>query len=135
MIDHGYPQITEVKILKEYIKTEAHKMAEMKNFKKKPETLADIKVPIAASNAVGWRNDNVKHSKNEVYLDVVERLNILVSAEGNVIKSEILGAVKMRSMLSGMPELKLGLNDKVLFDMTGRTTRGKLIEMEDIKFH
>jgi AP-1 complex subunit mu len=27
MMDHGYPQITEVKILKEYIKTEANKMA------------------------------------------------------------------------------------------------------------
>jgi AP-1 complex subunit mu len=27
MMDHGYPQITEVKILKEYIKTEANKLA------------------------------------------------------------------------------------------------------------
>jgi AP-1 complex subunit mu len=27
MMDHGYPQITEVKVLKEFIKTEAHKMA------------------------------------------------------------------------------------------------------------
>ena len=26
MMDNGYPQITEVKVLKEYIKTEAHKM-------------------------------------------------------------------------------------------------------------
>jgi len=34
-----------------------------------------------------------------------------------------------------MPELKLGLNDKVLFDKTGRATRSKLIELEDIKFH
>lgn len=34
-----------------------------------------------------------------------------------------------------MPELKLGLNDKRLFEMTGRTSRGKLIEMEDVKFH
>jgi hypothetical protein len=25
-MDHGYPQITEVKVLKEYIKTEANKM-------------------------------------------------------------------------------------------------------------
>jgi AP-1 complex subunit mu len=41
----------------------------------------------------------------------------------------------MRSYLSGMPELKLGLNDKNLFDMQNRTSRGKLIDMEDIKFH
>lgn len=34
-----------------------------------------------------------------------------------------------------MPELKLGLNDKTLFEMTGKQSRNKLIELEDIKFH
>ena len=53
-------------------------------------------------------------------MDVVEKLNILVSHNGNVLKSEILATVKMRSALSGMPELKLGLNDKKLFEMTGK---------------
>ena len=101
----------------------------------KEEKLSDIKVPTAASNAVSWRTEGIKHAKNEVFLDVIERLNILVSANGSVLRSEILGSVKMKSFLSGMPELKLGLNDKVLFEMTGRSTRGKLIEMEDIKFH
>ena len=34
-----------------------------------------------------------------------------------------------------MPELRLGLNDKVMFETTGRPTRGKAVEMEDVKFH
>jgi len=51
------------------------------------------------------------------------------------VRSEILGAVKMKCYLSGMPELRLGLNDKVMFESTGRTARGKAIEMEDVKFH
>jgi len=33
-----------------------------------------------------------------------------------VLSSEILGVIKMKCDLSGMPELKLGLNDKVLFE-------------------
>ena len=61
----------------------------------------------------------------------------------------------MKCYLSGMPELRLGLNDKVMFESTGRSTftsisrfvfpltnglpplasRGKAIEMEDVKFH
>jgi len=53
-------------------------------------------------------------------LDVVEKLNILVSNNGTVLRSEIIGAIKMRSSLSGMPELKLGLNDKTLFELTGK---------------
>lgn len=43
-----------------------------------------------------------------------------VSANGNVLCSEIVGSIKMRVFLSGMPELRLGLNDKVLFENTGR---------------
>jgi AP-1 complex subunit mu len=101
----------------------------------KEEKLSDVRVPTAASNVVSWRTEGIKHTKNEIFLDVIEKLNLLVSANGNVLRSEIIGSVKMKSFLSGMPELKLGLNDKVLFEMTGRTTRGKLIEMEDIKFH
>ena len=40
-------------------------------------------------------------------------MNLLVSANGNVLRSEIVGAIKMKVFLSGMPELRLGLNDKV----------------------
>jgi len=45
---------------------------------------------------------------------------IKVSSNGNVLRSEINGAIKMRVYLSGMPELRLGLNDKILFETTGR---------------
>ena len=142
MMDNGYPQITEVKVLQEYIKTEANKMVGshknmMGNLKKMTgaDNVQNLAVPTAASNAVGWRPDNIKYSKNEVFLDVIEKLNLLVSSNGNVLRSEILGAVKMRCNLTGMPELKLGLNDKTLFEMTGKQSRNKLIEMEDIKFH
>ena len=92
-------------------------------------------MPTAASNVVSWRTDGIKHNNNEIYLDVVEKLNILVSNNGTVLRSEIIGAIKMRSSLSGMPELKLGLNDKTLFELTGKQSRNKLIELEDVKFH
>jgi AP-1 complex subunit mu len=108
-------------------------MAEKKRGKQ--EKLTDIMVPTAASNVVSWRPEGIKHVKNEVFLDVIENLNILVSANGTVLSSEIIGRVRMRTYLTGMPELKLGLNDKELFEKQGRTSRGKLIEMEDIKFH
>lgn len=128
MMDFGYPQVSEPKILREYITQEAHK-------------LEVVKPPMAVTNAVSWRSEGIKHRKNEIFLDVVERLNLLVAANGTLLRSEILGSLKMRSYLSGMPELKLGLNDKLLFEATGRRTggrglsKGKAVEMEDIKFH
>ncbi len=46
-------------------------------------------------------------------MDVVESVNLLVNSNGTVVRSEVMGALKMRTFLSGMPECKLGLNDKV----------------------
>ncbi len=106
-----------------YITQESHKLE------------IQARPPIAVTNAVSWRSEGIRYRKNEVFLDVIESLNLLVSANGNVLRSEILGAIKMKCYLSGMPELRLGLNDKVMFETTGRATRGKAVEMEDVKFH
>ena len=75
------------------------------------------------------------YRKNECFLDVVESLNLLVNASGQVLHSEIVGQIKMRVYLSGMPELRLGLNDKILFENTGRQGRQKSVDLEDVKFH
>ncbi|KAK7062794.1 AP-1 adaptor complex mu subunit Apm1 [Paramarasmius palmivorus] len=123
MMDFGYPQTTESKILQEYITQESHKLE------------VQARPPMAVTNAVSWRTEGIRYRKNEVFLDVIESVNMLVNSSGSVVRSEILGAVKMKCYLSGMPELRLGLNDKVMFESTGRTARGKSIEMEDVKFH
>ncbi|CAD2103786.1 AP-1 complex subunit mu-1, putative [Plasmodium vinckei lentum] len=158
MIDNGFPQLSEVKILREYIKNKAHQL-----------TVKNIKIPSAITNSVSWRNEGIKYKKNEIFLDVVESLNIIISSNGTVLRSEIMGCLKMKSYLSGMPELKLGLNDKLLFNKnltnfstlsnngnnsnnnmannnsnsgiassntnTVNNNRTKLVELEDIKFH
>jgi len=124
MMDFGYPQTTETKILQEYITQDAHKLE------------VQVRPPFAVTNAVSWRSEGIKYRKNEVFLDVIESVNLLVNSNGNVLRSEILGAVKMRCFLTGMPELRLGLNDKIMFEATGKVpSRGKSIEMEDVKFH
>ncbi|CAF1419159.1 unnamed protein product, partial [Adineta ricciae] len=106
LMDFGFPQSTDSKILQEYITQEGHK-------------LEDVRPPPALTQTVSWRSEGLKYRKNEVFLDVIESVNLLVSSNGNVLRSEINGAIKMRVYLSGMPELRLGLNDKVLFETTG----------------
>eukprot|EP00158_Paraphelidium_tribonemae_P003750 Partr_v1_DN26347_c1_g1_i1_m43463 putative Adaptor-related protein complex len=123
MMDFGCPQTTETKILQEYITQESHKL----------ETT--VRPPMAVTNAVSWRSEGIKYRRNEVFLDVVESINLVANANGAVIKSEIIGAIKLRCYLSGMPEVRLGLNDKVLFENTGRAAKAKAVEMEDVKFH
>ncbi|KAK3443190.1 hypothetical protein EUGRSUZ_B03301 [Eucalyptus grandis] len=123
MMDFGYPQYTEAKILSEFIKTDAYRME------------VSQRPPMAVTNAVSWRSEGIRYKKNEVFLDVVESVNILVNSNGQIIRSDVVGALKMRTYLSGMPECKLGLNDRVLLEAQGRTTKGKAIDLDDIKFH
>ena len=43
-------------------------------------------------------------------------IDIFINTKGQIIKSEILGTLKMKTFLTGMPELKLGLNDKMVYE-------------------
>jgi len=76
-----------------------------------------------------------------VFLDVIEKVNLLVAVNGVVIKSEVIGTLKLKTYLSGIPELKLGLNDKILFEQqfsqnpNQQRLKKNAVEMEDIHFH
>lgn len=39
---------------------------------------AVVAAPSAVTGAVNWRAENIKYRKNEVFLDVVEKINLLV---------------------------------------------------------
>ncbi|KAI3817499.1 hypothetical protein L1987_11291 [Smallanthus sonchifolius] len=123
MIDSGYPQFTEAKILSEFINTDAYRME------------VTQRPPMAVTNAVSWRSEGIRYKKNEAFLDVVESVNILVNSNGQIVRSEVVGALKMRTYLSGMPECKLVLNDRLLLEAQGRSSKGKAIDLDDIKFH
>ena len=68
-------------------------------------------------SVIPWRTGKYKYSKNEAYLDVIEKINMVITANGQVLKSEVEGTLHMKCRLSGMPELILGLNDKKFFDI------------------
>lgn len=89
MIDFGYPQSTEPAVLKEYVSvhcsytTTVLTCVSIRYITQKSNELhkALVRVPAAATGAVSWRPDNIKHTKNEVFLDVIEKVNIMVCSE------------------------------------------------------
>jgi len=65
-------------------------------------------------------------------------VNILVSVDGKILRSDVSGQVQMRCFLSGVPDCKFGLNDKILMDKEARTgvkSKSTAIEIDDCKFH
>ena len=127
IMDHGYPQITEGKILKDLIMISSNK----KNNKTSKENLA---LTSTMTNTVSWRKEGIKYNINEAWLDVIEKVDELISSNGNVLSSQINGNVIMKNFLSGMPTVTVGLNDKIVLQNLGKDTTNS-IEMDDLKFH
>merc|ERR1712166_1684144 len=82
----------------------------------------------------------IKYRRNELFLDAFEYVNLLMSPQGQVLSAHVAGKVIMKSYLSGMPECKFGINDKIVVDAKGKAgdeaTRSKsAIAIDDCQFH
>jgi AP-2 complex subunit mu-1 len=111
IIDFGYPQNTETDTLKMYITTEG-----VRNESRSENT---SKITMQATGALSWRKADVKYRKNEAFVDVIEDVNLLMSATGAILRADVNGQIIMRAYLSGTPECKFGLNDRLLLDNDG----------------
>jgi len=61
---------------------------------------------------------------------------LLIGSNGAILNSEIIGQIMVKCYLSGIPELRLGLNDRVqLSEQSKGSQPTKGIDMEDVKFH
>ncbi|KAL9653917.1 hypothetical protein ABK040_012975 [Willaertia magna] len=118
-------------------------MSSIKQDTKIEDNSNKVTIPRNFTQTISWRKEGIIYKKNECFLDVVESVNLLISNAGTTLRSEIVGTLKMRCYLSGMPELKLGLNDKVfnnenLNTMVGKGKKGSSssgVDLEDVKFH
>lgn len=139
--DNGYPQITSPEVLKAFITQRAARAADdpkdtYENQRKAKE------VSMQVTGAVQWRGQNLVYKKNEVYLDIVESVSLLMSPKGVVLKASATGTIEMKTALSGMPELTIGLNDKVGEEATAnqaqqsaQSNHKKNIDLADLQFH
>ena len=111
ILDFGYPQNTDVGILKTFITQQGVKS------QTKEET---SQITSQVTGQIGWRREGIKYRRNELFLDVLEYVNLLMSPQGQVLSAHVAGKVVMKSYLSGMPECKFGINDKITMETKGK---------------
>merc|ERR1711865_836124 len=98
-------------------------------------------VTIQATGAISWRKEGIKYRKNELFIDVVEHCNLMMSSQGTVLRNDVSGVILVKCYLSGTPECKFGLNDKLLLDNEAKVKKtnmrrpGSGIEIDDCSFH
>lgn len=62
-----------------------------------------------------WREPDIKYRRNEAYLDIIENINVVMTAN-TTLRSDISGQIFMKSSLSGIPKCKIRFSDKVFIN-------------------
>lgn len=63
----------------------------------------------AAGSAIPWRRANVRHTSNELYVDIVERLSVIYAPSGRPLSAIANGTIAFTAKISGVPDLLLTL--------------------------
>jgi AP-2 complex subunit mu-1 len=125
-MDFGYPQNCAVDVLRLYIN--------LGNIRQQDEPDTS-QLTSQITGAIDWRREGIRHKRNEVYIDVLESVNLLMSSTGDVLRNEVTAQVQMNTKLTGMPECKFGLNDKLVIEKETNQNRKPGVEIDDCTFH
>ena len=107
MIDFGYPQLSDTEQVKQFVFTEP--IVELKNI----NTIKEMFNKNTKSNE-STKRSIADNNKNEIYVDIIEKVTCLFSRNGTIISGGIDGCIKMKSYLKNSPEMRIVLTDDVM---------------------
>ena len=132
-MDYGYPQNCAIDVLKLYINLGSVLQSSVSAGNSGAALTSQI------TGAIDWRREGLRYRKNEVHIDLNETVTLLLSSTGTALRAEIHGKVMMKTNLTGMPECKFGLNDKLIMEKeaggASGTQRSSGVEIDDCTFH
>lgn len=78
----------------------------------------------ANTPALPWRRPNVRHTSNEIYVDLVETLSMTIAPSGRPLAAFANGTIACTSKISGVPDILLNLSTP-----SGRQNVNSVIEL------
>jgi AP-4 complex subunit mu-1 len=141
IMDCGFPQVTSTEMLKQCVHNEAISVIQapllgnpasfLSKMQGKTKESGSANIPI--SMGLGTAGGGSKSQKNEIYVDIIERLTVLFNSAGYIVNSSIDGSIMMKSFLSGNPELRLALNEDLVIGKENASMGG--VVLDDCNFH
>lgn len=141
-LDFGFAQDTSTEGLKSHVHNEAILVGDAAKAKPKPGSKfinrsSNIKAANAVRKPVGSGQRVKKSDENELFCDILERLNVVFAASGQMLNASIEGRIQMKSYLAGNPELRLALNEDLVIGNRGAGAGGAYnqVVLDDCNFH
>ncbi|XP_072514538.1 AP-4 complex subunit mu-1 [Salminus brasiliensis] len=141
MVDYGYIQTTSTDILKNFIQTEA--------VTSKPFSLFDLSnvglfgaetqqskvAPSAAATRPIMSYRSEQGGKNEIFVDVVERLSVVIGSNGALMKADVEGEIRVKCYLPTCSEMRIGLNEEFSIGKSLLRGYGMAVRVDECSFH
>ncbi|OMO57624.1 Clathrin adaptor, mu subunit [Corchorus olitorius] len=145
VIDFGYVQTTSTELLKSYIFNEPIVVDAARLQPLSPAAIfmqGTKRMPGTAVTKSVVANDPAGRKREEIFVDIIEKISVTFSSSGYILTSEIDGTIQMKSYLSGNPEIRLALNDDLsigrgggsAFDYRSSSGAGP-VTLDDCNFH
>ena len=134
MFDFGYPQLCSTEDIKTFVFTE-------------PVMMMNISVMAPINNFInrGVKNSEyvkkpisqvVEKKRNELFIDLIEKITVLFNSKGNLVNLGICGCIKMKSYLKNNPELKITLSDEIrIANSQSSYMNSSIPTMSEYNFH
>ncbi|XP_016128915.1 AP-4 complex subunit mu-1-like [Sinocyclocheilus grahami] len=141
MVDFGYIQTTSTDILKNFIQTEA--------VSSKPFSLFDLSnvglfgaetqqskvAPSVAASRPIMSSRGEQGGKNEIFVDVIERLSVVIGSKGVLMKSDIQGEIRIKCFLPTSSEMRIGLNEELSIGKSQLKGYSSAVRVDECRFH
>lgn len=116
-LDWGIPQLTEFSILKEYVRPQNTNVIESEKgnsdgTEKQISNEVNASISRSSMAKISWRPKGIFYDKNEFFMNFEEHLKFKYNFKARrLMLNTISGEINCTSYLSGMPTLKLELNE------------------------
>jgi len=120
VFDFGYIQTTSTDQLKVYIMNEPIEVESSDPGISLPLIERKTITSNAAKKAIG------KNKKNEIFVDIIEKINVVFDGQANIMRAEITGSIIMKSYLTGNPIIRIGLNEDLIIGSRSAGTTGSV---------
>uniref|UniRef100_A0A7N4P8W6 AP-4 complex subunit mu-1 n=1 Tax=Sarcophilus harrisii TaxID=9305 RepID=A0A7N4P8W6_SARHA len=141
VLDYGYIQTTSTEMLRNFIQTEAVVSKPFNLFELSSVGLfgaetqqSKVAPSSAASRPVTTVRSDQSH-KNEVFLDVVERLSVLIGSNGSLLKVDVQGEIRLKSFLPSCSEMRIGLTEEFCVGKSELRGYGPGVRVDEVSFH
>ncbi|XP_071652160.1 AP-2 complex subunit mu-like [Temnothorax longispinosus] len=117
ILDFGYPQNCDTRVLKTFITQQGVKSATKEE---------QAQVTSQVTGQIGWRREGIKYRRNELFLDVLKYVNLLMIPQGQVLSAHVAGKVNEILFIRNAGMQVWDINDKIVMEAKGMKGGGGL---------